>query len=240
MRWIFGALLALNIVFFLVGFIVVGTHSDVEFVAPAPISNGVNPSILLLSELPNAYLSRGVENSSVEQGSDNEYTPIGYEKASVTEAKPVCIKLGPFSGVKQADLAAMKIALPEQDVKVEETPEKIVHQYWVYIPPIADRSSAIDMLRKLHAAGVDSFVVSEGEEINAISLGTFSKIELAEALKESLVSNGYPAAVMQKDKVRSSAWVYLRASLKYSQQDNFLSEFGNLSRSTTACEIFAL
>lgn len=54
--------------------------------------------------------------------------------------------------------------------------------YWVLIPPLADRSSALTRSRELSAQGIESYAVPSGEYENGISLGLFRSRTSAERI----------------------------------------------------------
>lgn len=77
------------------------------------------------------------------------------------------------------------------------------------MPPFDSREKALVVLQELQDRGVDSFIVKDGEDANAISLGYFSSAESAEGLRVKMRNAGYPAFVRETSKVVTEYWAYL-------------------------------
>lgn len=72
--------------------------------------------------------------------------------------------------------------------------------HWVLIPPLASRSDALDKLAELQRAGIDSYLVTEGEYRNAISLGLFESEKLAQDLNARFQSRNVETVLANKDR----------------------------------------
>ena len=87
--------------------------------------------------------------------------------------------------VKQATLAGLRISRRTE----------INGGWWVFIPPAANRKAAVDKTGELLALGVSEyFIVSDGPQQYAISLGVFSQEESAKAYLEQLRGKGVRSA----------------------------------------------
>lgn len=95
-----------------------------------------------------------------------------------------CVVLGWFSTADDARALAEKSrALEYVDYKVirEEREQPPLH--WVIIPP-QPQQVALAQLRKLREQGIDSYLVAEGSNRNAISLGLFESRNAAISVLE--------------------------------------------------------
>lgn len=67
--------------------------------------------------------------------------------------------------------------------------------WWVFIPPLSNRQVAIRKAEELRSLGVtEFFILNEGPQQFAISLGVFSRVETAEAYRAKLREKGVRSA----------------------------------------------
>lgn len=91
-----------------------------------------------------------------------------------------CLRVGWFEA--REDAARLGEQLTER-FSVQEVERELTPLNWVMIPP-QPRDAALAQFRELHAQGVESYVVSDGEHRNAISLGLFESRAAAESVFE--------------------------------------------------------
>lgn len=128
------------------------------------------------------------------------------EPKPAVPTRPVCWQIGPFADLvsaKQVEsrLAAMDIGL---DLREVEMPGKT--DYWVHIPPQPSRKLAIKLLRDLQSRKIDSFLITEGELENGISLGFFTEKPRADLIHEQRREQGYDAAIKEVVRVQKEFW----------------------------------
>lgn len=186
MRWIFLALLIMNLGYFgYSNFLRQPAYSDTENTVLNSATQGGKP-LVLLSEMSEQPAPRVVEEP-VQPG--------------------VCWLAGPFSDADLAkNIRARMLAL---DIPATEksTRRLIKTEYWVYLPPLPNREKAMRKLRELQKRQIDSFVVTDGELENAISLGLFSKEESVQAVVRSLQAKGYQPETKTLERTRETYWV---------------------------------
>jgi hypothetical protein len=68
------------------------------------------------------------------------------------------------------------------------------------------RKEALDALRELQNKKIDSFLITEGELVNGISLGFFTKEELAQAVQKQRHEQGYDAKIRQIPRFSQELW----------------------------------
>lgn len=95
-----------------------------------------------------------------------------------------CVELGWFESAEDAERHAERIAgSGSRPYEVFERERALPSLHWVLIPPQPPAVAQSD-LRELEARGVDAYLVTEGENRNAISLGLFESREAAISMLE--------------------------------------------------------
>lgn len=103
-----------------------------------------------------------------------------------------CAEFGPFSDRRSAELAAAKLKSGGAITAIVVRPSKVIAGYWVYFPPYPSYGAAKSMAAKLRRRGVkDLFIVTGGEQRNAISVGVFAEEAGARRRRERLVRLGF-------------------------------------------------
>jgi len=107
-----------------------------------------------------------------------------------------CVLLGPFP--EEADTDATVALLEDQGMTVETEirQERRPNRYWIYLPQFADITAARDALDRLRDADVTDFIrVMRGPNVNAVSLGLYSRENSARARMVELESKGFEPAM---------------------------------------------
>ena len=115
--------------------------------------------------------------------------------ASRQELPAVCLQA---SALPEGERAALQILISTKfpGFTLQEIPAA-AHSWWVYIPPLADRIKADKKAQELKGLGVaDYFIVQEGAQRHAISLGIFSSEKSASDHLVQLRKQGVRSAVM--------------------------------------------
>ena len=115
--------------------------------------------------------------------------------ASRQELPAVCLQA---SALPEGERAALQILISTKfpGFTLQEIPTA-AHSWWVYIPPLADRIKADKKAQELKGLGVaDYFIVQEGAQRHAISLGIFSSEKSASDHLVQLRKQGVRSAVM--------------------------------------------
>ncbi|PCK08778.1 MAG: SPOR domain-containing protein [Alteromonadaceae bacterium] len=222
MRWIFFTLLLLNLLTFALGMVV--TSQEVANVAGEGVTasaeggrsskGGGAPLVLLgeLSESERADLGRkltlavGVSDG---KGGGGE-SPAGKVGDDLGEGgRKLCEMLGAFPDRLSADDFVERLKAIEVASSVQELELPAGEGYWVYLPPENNRGEALRKLSELQSRGVDSYVIPKGELENGISLGMFSKKNLADARIEQLKSLGLEPKIESIERTYREFWVML-------------------------------
>jgi hypothetical protein len=114
--------------------------------------------------------------------------------AKVAELTDVCMEWGPFTDPERARALAEVEPLGLGRLLTQKRVEGNA-AYWVFLPPAARRAAADKRLAELKAAGIkDAFVVDNGPQRLAISLGVFRSEEAANVHATQLTQQGIPNA----------------------------------------------
>lgn len=212
-RWVFCSLVVANVVY--LGWqIVMGNLVSAGPVPRAPAMEAGTP-LQLLSEAPQAPLA---------------------ERATSTVSHGLCLVLGPWPDSDDAQRARVQLAAAGMSATVRAVSVRKDHLNWVYLPAYRSRDRALAVLGELQSRGVDSFVVKEGEDANAISLGYFSNADSAEGLRVKMRNAGYPAFVRETAKPVTEYWLYLPdAAAGAAALDDFLVGNPEVEQDRAAC-----
>ena len=191
MRWVFYSLLIVNLAY-------LGWHlAGVVMLSGEPAVAEVEPGgdLVLLSERMDA--------DQIPDDTPRAVSPEG-----------LCPFVGPW---ESGDAAAEALRALEADYEGEVRALQVERDRlkWVHVPPAESEEQALRMLRELQSRGVDSFLVSEGDDTNAISLGYFSSPDSARGLQAKMQDEGYPAEVRETSRRVTEYWVLIeRDSLR--------------------------
>ncbi|ARN74435.1 hypothetical protein BST96_10090 [Oceanicoccus sagamiensis] len=130
----------------------------------------------------------------------------GSELVSAPADPGICWQIGPFreevSGKQVVSrLASLDIALKLESVEIPGKPD-----YWVHLPPQVSRKAAIKLLRELQAKKIDSFLITEGELANGLSLGFFTEEVRARKVYDQRVKQGYGAQIKVVPRTYTELW----------------------------------
>ncbi len=213
MRWIILALIFVNLGYFALGSFRASQSSyQIKSERPTEVA-GVSKRLVLLSESLPATLDQRIKNPV-----------IITDKTQINDNDQQCLALGPFMNSDVVDqvqqrLFSMGVESRERTNNVARTAD-----YWVHIPPMTSRDAAIRLLRELQSQKIDSFVITQGELTNGISLGLFSNYDSAKAVRRRLVNAGYPVEIEKLVLQPESWWLELDSGEEEKLDSNFWSE----------------
>ena len=109
--------------------------------------------------------------------------------------KLICLEWGDFSG---SDLTRAKAALSALQL-ADKLKQREIEQdigYWVYMPPLKNKTAVKRKIGELKALGINEYFVipGSGQWQNAISLGVFKTREAAENFLHALNTKGVRTA----------------------------------------------
>ncbi|HHA2719382.1 TPA: SPOR domain-containing protein, partial [Stenotrophomonas maltophilia] len=111
----------------------------------------------------------------------------------VAAEPPRCIALGPFADRAAATNAQGKASTLLSQVRLREQPAASGSaRYRVMLPAAANREEAQATVKRIVAAGLsDYYIISQGEEANAVALGQYRNREGAERRMAAVQAAGF-------------------------------------------------
>jgi cell division septation protein DedD len=157
----------------------------------------------------------------------------------------LCWLLGPLPEEVTAKQILMRFQ--SQGVPAELQQIKLITglDYLLYIGPFVSRAESLAKLRKLHEAGVDSFVITRGSLTEAIALGLFASRSEAELAGDAFENEqgGYQTQVRENERTGVQLWLVVPTvvadSLNVSFWDELDMDFGELERKQKWCNTIA-
>ncbi|WP_404367937.1 SPOR domain-containing protein [Marinobacter sp.] len=144
-------------------------------------------------------------------------------------APRICIEAGWFEDPAEAQTRAEKISGVVGEVTLKQKDKPADPYYWVIIPPAESRAAALKRFRTLQEWNIDSYLVREGDQENAISLGLFSSRASAERVLSLSQARGLEAtlATFPRNKIGYSLVFEVRASPGSEQLEEALAGIGS-------------
>lgn len=217
MRWMFLWLVVLNLFYYV--WHQQQTPLRVTEIAPLQLASQAKSDIRLLSESAAPSRRQGVSEELIEA---------------------VCLFLGSFEQV--GDAAAVEQRLLSLDIRsrVQSMDAAAGVDYWVYLPPLASRQASLRQLRELQARKIDSYIITQGDLSNGISLGIFPRSDSAESVMQRLRDAGYEPQLRELTRAHRSFWVRIAPESRRLADDSLLQrlafDFKGLQHQLMPCE----
>ena len=145
----------------------------------------------LMSESESSRLQKQLVPEKIKLLTPQQVAALGPAKAS--QLANVCLEWGGFT---DAEKAAALAALEPLQLGRQMSQRRIdsTSAYWVFLPPLPSKAAAEKRVGELKAGGLkDFFILSDGPQKNAISLGVFKTEDAAskflDAVREKGVAN---------------------------------------------------
>lgn len=219
MRWIFFALVFANLLLFAVFWQQQGRDSlPVEQTIQVTDSN---KQLQLVSELEAPLVP------VVARPEDNE----------VRQAR--CYVAGPYNDeldarhlLARAQALALAGSINAVDISTDEPSE-----YWVHVPPRATRSEALKTLRELQQRNVDSYIITQGDLADGVSLGLFRNQASAQSVKKKVERFEIPVDIRVITKSVREYWVEIDqvAQLNEKMRERIQAGDNGISWQQAAC-----
>jgi cell division septation protein DedD len=220
MRWIFLLLIVLNLFYYV-------WHQQQaplrpKEVAPQALAQDNKRDIQLLSE------------------SDG---PVRREQAAREAAGAVCLFLGGFELESAASAVEQRLISLDIRSRVQSVDAAEEVEYWVYLPPLASRQASLRQLKELQARKIDSYIITQGDLANGISLGIFPREDSARSVMQRLHDAGYEAALRELPRSHRRYWVRIAPESRRLVSDDLLQtlafDFNGLRHQLMPCESIA-
>lgn len=194
MRSIFFALVAINIVAFIVQ-LFIGSSEPMQAKAPPPQRVSGGAALQLLEEVAGG--------SGLNEKSRRAVASVSSANANM------CTMVGPYAQLLHAEYLVERLAAMDVTavVKSIEVPDSV--GYWVYLPPEMSEKEAWRRLHEIQAKNIDSYIIPSGELANGISFGMFNDRGTAQARLEEIRMQGYRADLREVERTHNETWVTL-------------------------------
>lgn len=146
--------------------------------------------------------------------------PRAATTSNTQAAISTCYAAGPFSDdIDARHLQARSTALNFTATlfsldKAGERPS----EHWVHIAPRPSREAAMRLLRELQARNIDSYIITQGELADGISLGLFRVEASAKKVQNELQALGYPAEIRVVNDTQREYWVEVKESVQLNER----------------------
>lgn len=219
MRWSFLLLLVLNLFYYV-------WHQQqaplrAKEILPLSLYRGAQQDIQLVSEAERPQVRAGAEG-----------VHVGVNAA--------CLFLG---GLEEEGVAhAVEQRLLSTDIKatVEVLDAAVGLDYWVYLAPLASRQASLRQLKELQARKIDSYIISQGDLVNGISLGIFPRSDSAQSVMQRLREAGYEPMLRELARAHRNYWIKIAPESRLLVSDALLSrlaeDFLGLEHQLMPCE----
>lgn len=219
MRWLFLLLLVLNLFYYV-------WHQQqaplrAKEVAPISMYRGSQQGIQLLSEADNQRVRRD-------------------EGVVLPSSTQTCLFLGSFQQETAARQIEQRLMSLDIRAEVRSVDAAAGMDYWVYLAPLASRQASLRQLKELQARKIDSYIITQGDLANGISLGIFPRGDSAQSVMQRLRDAGYEPLLRELQRAQRSFWVRIAPESRRLADDVLLqqlaADFKELQHQLMPCE----
>ena len=192
MRWIVYSLIVINLG--IAGYFI--TRPTEDSIARTRDGNlGQGKTLVLLSEKQSGNL------------------PVSQQPVRPDPGKKLCYALGPYLddlSARVAQARSLELGLTGL-ISQHKVPNLKDAEFWVHVRPLPSRGEAMTLLRKLQARSVDSYIITQGDLADGISLGLFRQKSSADALQKKVTGLGFEdVAIREVGSTTTEFWVEIR------------------------------
>lgn len=123
------------------------------------------------------------------------------------ELSDICTLVGPFPEQLRAEYFVEHVQALEVGASVQSIDVSDGVGYWVYLPPLPSKPQALEKLKEIQAKKIDSYLIPKGTLLHGISLGMFTRSELADLRQNEMSELGYQAEIKEISRTRQEMWV---------------------------------
>jgi len=123
-----------------------------------------------------------------------------------------CFTMGPLADATVQRRMLDRLRGRAERARLRETRARQWRGWWVYLPAVADRESALEQTTRLAAAGLrDYFIVTTGRHENRVSLGLFQSRANALERRSWLRTRGFQAELGPRYEHERRYWIDYQA-----------------------------
>lgn len=169
--------------------------------------------------------------------------PVRLEQPAGEVVNDVCLFLGGFESESAASALEQRLVSLDIRSRVQSVDAAEEVEYWVYLPPLASRQASLLQLRELQARKIDSYIITQGDLANGISLGIFPREDSARSVMQRLHDAGYESALKELPRSHRRYWVRIATESRRLVSDALLQalafDFNGLQHQLMPCESIA-
>lgn len=188
MRWVFLSLVCLNLL------VMVWFWRDQAGVPEAQKQvdqvEQQGKGLILLSEVDRNQLSYKTKQNTATRITDQR-----------------CYSVGPFKDESDAKFLGIRAEALGFNSQMRSLATGGSIEHWVHIPPLANRQQSLQLLRELQGRGVDSYIITQGDLAEGISLGLFRSKESAENLTKKMHGMDYQVIIKEVLRGEKELWL---------------------------------
>lgn len=133
------------------------------------------------------------------------------ETSIATAEAALCLSFGPFDDAAARDAVRPSLQARAQKVVARETRAKSARGWRVYMPALASREAAQEVVAAIKTAGIsDWYIIANGSEANSIALGRYGGEESARRRQAQLAAKGFTARAESLGDTPSQWWLDAR------------------------------
>lgn len=188
MRWVFLSLVSLNLLVMVWFWRDQSGITDVQVQLNNTEQQG--QGLILLSEVSQSQLNYKTKQTSNESIEDKR-----------------CYSVGPFKDEDDAKFLGIRAEALGFESQMRSLATGGSVEHWVHIPPLANRQQSLQLLRELQGRGVDSYIITQGELAEGISLGLFRNQKSAENLTQKMLAMDYNVVIKEVLRGEKELWL---------------------------------
>lgn len=153
-----------------------------------------------------------------------------------------CLFLGSFQQSNEAQQLEQRLKALDIEAEVRSVNAAAGLDYWVYLAPLASRQASLRQLKELQARRIDSYIITQGDLANGISLGIFPRHDSAESVMRRLREAGYEPLLRELPRAQRSFWVRIAPESRRLVDDAIAQlslDFNGLQHQIMPCESVA-
>ncbi len=157
-------------------------------------------------------------------------------------AKDSCLFLGGFQQGAEAQALEQRLTALDVRAQVRTVDASAGLDFWVYLAPLASRQASLRQLKELQARRIDSYIITQGDLKNGISLGIFPRQDSAESVIRRLRDAGYEPLLRELPRAQRSYWVRIAPESRRLADDaleQLSLDFSGLQHQIMPCESVA-
>lgn len=163
--------------------------------------------------------------------------------SAATGGAEVCLFLGGFEREEEAREVEQRLLSLDIQSHIQPIDAAAGVDYWVYLAPLASRQASLRQLKELQARKIDSYIITQGDLSNGISLGIFPRSDSAESVMQRLREAGYEPLMRELPRAHRSFWIRIAPESRRLADDQLLGQlsasFEGLQHQLMPCESVA-